>query len=83
MSPSTRPVLIVEFDQIELALRIAEACLGRKRPAGLTPAQAMRQMARMDEDMHDGFMRAAASAMFYFKERSSAATPGKDAPPKR
>lgn len=64
--------LVVELDQMELACRIAEAQLGRKRPIDATAAEAMALIAAIDRGSHDGLLRAAEAAIFYLKDRVDA-----------
>lgn len=65
---SQRATLIVEMDQMELACRILEAFMERKRPAGATAAQAL---GFLDADDRAATMAAALSAMEYLKECAS------------
>jgi len=67
--PSPKTLLVIEFDREELACRIAEHCMGMKRPAGRTPKQALSQF---PPDIRDGFYRAATASLAYLQERSTA-----------
>ena len=68
---STKTVLVVEMDQIELACRILEAFMEHKRPAGLTAAEAL---AVLKQDDRAATMAAALAAMEYIKECTNLAS---------
>jgi len=57
--------IVAEFDQIELACRIAEGCLGIKRPKNATAQQALNEF---NLDSRIGFLKAAENAMRYMQE---------------
>ncbi len=57
--------LIAEIDPEELACRIAEACMGVKRPAGISPKAALDQI---DPEAAIDFRKAARSAARYIAE---------------
>lgn len=56
---------IVEVDGIDLAVRMCEASYQIKRPDGMTAREAF---AAMDEDVRDGWRRAAETAAAIFRE---------------
>jgi hypothetical protein len=62
-----KTVLVVELDQYELACRIAEGMMGRRRPKGMPPAQAL---AVMPPAELEGLLRAAMNAMEYLREQT-------------
>lgn len=57
--------LIVDISMHELALRIAEGCLGMKRPMGVSADEGL---AYFPEDARQGFERAAQKAADYIAE---------------
>lgn len=57
-----------EIDSAELTLRIAEACLGMKRPPGIAAQEALGQLRSSQPDIIAGFDRAAIRAAEYFVE---------------
>jgi hypothetical protein len=57
-----------EIDRIELTLRIAEACLGMKRPAGMSATEALEQLRGVKPDIVAGFEKAAINAAEYLVE---------------
>lgn len=57
-----------EIDSAELTLRIAEACLGMKRPPGLPATEALGQLRKHQPDIMAGFDKAAIRAAEYFVE---------------
>lgn len=63
------PKFIVELDERELAVRIAEDATGLKRPAGMATADAYNQL---DTSPHfDQFKSAARVSMLFFQEQVS------------
>ncbi len=56
---------MAEVDPYELACRIAEGVIGRKRPEGLTAKQALETF---DAEDRDGFVRGAKQAFDYMQE---------------
>jgi hypothetical protein len=56
---------IAEISEAEMAVRIAEAILGLKRPPGKSAAEAMDAM---PEGARDDFLRAARAAILYVRE---------------
>ncbi|GEM_PF-4501361 len=68
-------VIDAPIDMEELAVRIAEACLGLKRPAGVSAATVLRGFESDipgGQDMVAGFRRAALAAVNYVAERITA-----------
>lgn len=61
-------LLEAEIDSAELTLRIAEACLGMRRPPGMTARDALAQLRASEPDHIAGFDRAAIRAAEYFIE---------------
>lgn len=57
-----------EIDSAELTLRIAEACLGMKRPPGMPAKEALAQLRSGQPNIVSGFDRAAIRAAEYFVE---------------
>ncbi len=57
-----------EIDSAELTLRIAEACLGMRRPPGLSAEDALAQLRAAEPEHVAGFDRAALRAAEYFTE---------------
>ncbi len=57
-----------EIDNVELTLRIAEACLGMKRPPGMSAKEALGQLRSAQPEHVGGFDRAAMRAAEYFVE---------------
>jgi hypothetical protein len=65
---STKKIFEAEINTAELTLRIAEACLGMKRPPGTAAAEALGQLRAAQPDIIAGFDRAALRASEYFVE---------------
>ncbi len=63
-----KKVLAAEVETAELTLRIAEACLGMKRPPGMSAKDALGQLRSAEPDHVAGFDRAAVRAAEYFIE---------------
>lgn len=61
-------VLEAAIDSVELTLRIAEACLGMRRPPGTTAQDALAQLRAREPEHVAGFDRAAMRAAEYFVE---------------
>lgn len=61
-------VLEAAIDPIELSVRIAEACLGMRRPPKMSAVEAFEEFKSRDPDMAAGFNRAAVRAAEYFVE---------------
>ncbi len=61
-------LLEAEIDRDELTLRIAEACLGMKRPPGTSAKDALAQLRAAEPEHVAGFDRAAFRAAEYFVE---------------
>ena len=59
---------IAEINPHEMALRIAEACIGVKRKAGYTPEALLKEMRLQYPDEVVGFYRAAWAAAKYLEE---------------
>lgn len=59
---------IAEINPHEMALRIAEAACGFKRPEGKAPEEAMQELIAADEFAGRGFYRAALAAGKYLEE---------------
>lgn len=59
---------IAELNPHEMALRIAEATCGFKRPAGKAALACMQELLAQDEDAASGFYRAALAATKYLEE---------------
>lgn len=57
-----------KIDTAELTLRIAEACLGMKRPPGISAEEALGQLRAAEPDHVAGFDRAALRAAEYLVE---------------
>lgn len=57
-----------EIDSTELTLRIAESCLGMRRPPGMSAKDALAQLRAAEPDHVAGFDRAAQRAAEYFVE---------------
>lgn len=64
------------IDADELAVRIAEACMGNARPKGITAREAIEQLLAIDRDTARGFQRAALSVSEYIAECCNAEYPG-------
>lgn len=60
----------------ELAVRIGEACMGNKRPNGMTAREAFDDLRRFEPNVAAGFMRAARAAAEYVAECCNAVNPG-------
>lgn len=63
-----RNILMIEIPRDELACRIAEKCIGLKRPAGKSGSEALAQLQGEFPDMVDAWMRAADAAVLFFHE---------------
>lgn len=63
-------IAIAVIDEGELAIRMAEAAIGMKRPPGKTVAECL---ASFPADWGEGFGRAARAAMEYWRECVEAA----------
>lgn len=59
---------IAEMNPHELALRIAEACIGVKRKPGYTPEALLTEMRQQYPDEVAGFYRAAWASAKYLEE---------------
>jgi hypothetical protein len=57
-----------KIDSAELTLRIAEACLGMRRPPGMSARDALAQLRASEPEHIAGFDRAALRAVEYFTE---------------
>lgn len=64
------------IDTLELTVRIAEACMGNKRPINTTAEEAFAQLQEMDRETAAGFSRAAFVSATYIAECCNAANPG-------
>lgn len=64
------------IDTEELAVRIGEACMGNKRPAGMSAVDAIRSLRAMSAESAGGFMRAAIAAANFIAECCNAENPG-------
>lgn len=60
--------MLAEIDLQELTLRIAEACLGLKRPPELSAKDALDQLRSSNPDIVAGFDKAAVRAAEYLTE---------------
>ena len=67
-----RKLLMIDIPRDELACRIAEACIGRARPSGMTGEQALAQLEAGYPDMVERWRRSADAAVQYFHERINA-----------
>lgn len=66
-----RTVVMIEIPRDELALRIAEQCLGMKAPAGTDPGEALDAMDRVNPvpvPMGTSFRHAADAAVLFFHQ---------------
>jgi len=63
-----KKVLAAEIETAELTLRIAESCLGMKRPPGMSAEDALAQLRAAEPEHIAGFDRAAFRAAEYFIE---------------
>lgn len=63
-----KKILAAEVETAELTLRIAEACLGMKRPSGMSAKDALAQLRSAEPEHVGGFDRAAMRAAEYFIE---------------
>lgn len=61
-------VLGIEILRDELTARIAERCLGMRRPVGKTAAEALAQLEGVNPDIVAGFRAAADAAVIFFHE---------------
>jgi hypothetical protein len=68
-----RTLLGIEIPRDELAVRIAEASMGVRRPAGSTPAEAFAQMEAIAPGQAALWRKAADQAVLYFHECINAA----------
>lgn len=60
--------LAAEIDPAELTLRIAEACIGIKRPPNKSAKEALAELHAAEPEIIGGFNRAAIRAAEYFVE---------------
>ena len=58
----------IKLDEHELACRIAEACIGLKRPAGKSARESLQEIEPHFPDAVSGFLKAARSAIIYVYE---------------
>lgn len=72
-SKAKRTLLGIEIPRDELAVRIAEASMGARRPVGATSAEAFRQLDAIDPGQAARWRNAADQAVLYFHECISAA----------
>jgi hypothetical protein len=68
-----RTLLGIEIPRDELALRIAQPCLGMRAKAGTDPSAALDDMDKISPGMGAGFRRAADAAVLFFHERINSA----------
>jgi hypothetical protein len=68
-----RTLLGIEIPRDELALRIAQPCLGMVAKPGTDATKALDDMERISPGMGEGFRRAADAAVIYFHECINAA----------
>jgi hypothetical protein len=66
----------VYVEEKELTVRIAEACMGNRRPEGMGASEALDSLYSMDADAAAGFTRAALAAAEYIAECVNAIYPG-------
>jgi hypothetical protein len=71
-----KPKAVAYIDTLELAVRIAEACIGNQRPANATAEEAFAQLQEMDSETAFTFSRAALASAAYLAECCNAANPG-------
>lgn len=64
------------IDVNELTVRIAEACMGNKRPARMTAKEALKDIERLNPDAAVGFTNAALAAVTFIAESCNANHPG-------
>lgn len=64
------------IDCDELTVRIAEACMGNKRPAGFSAQRSIEDIRRLNAEALDGFRRASLAAAEYIAECCNAVHPG-------
>lgn len=74
---SRKRTLIAEMDQSELAVRLMEAAIERRRPSGMSPAEVLRLSSADDETAKQVSVavRQALVALDYFRECLNAASP--------
>jgi len=73
MPEKSKAQLIVVMHADELAMRLLETFMKRKRPEGLTARECLEDVNNHDPELHECFTQAALTAMEYFRERSEAA----------
>lgn len=61
--------ILVEIDQLELAVRIAEVCCKMKRPVGQSAKDAIAAIRATHPEAADDFIRCAHVAMEYIAEK--------------
>lgn len=64
----SKKLLEAEIDATELTLRIAEACLGMRRPPGRSAKEALAQLRAIHPETVASFDKAAIRAAEYFVE---------------
>lgn len=64
------------IDTQELAVRIGEACMGNRRPAGMNADDAIKDIRRISPEGAAGLERAALAAAEYIAECCNANRPG-------
>lgn len=67
---------MTNIDVAELTVRIAESCMGNRRPEGMSAADALSQLRKLDPETVRGFERAALAAANYIAECCNAENPG-------
>jgi len=65
---SSRKLFETTIDSAELTLRIAESCLGMRRPPGMSAKDALAQLRAEEPEHIAGFDRAAMRVAKYFVE---------------
>lgn len=70
MTDEAKRKFVAQIDEGELAIRMAEAAIGMKRPPGMTQAEVLDAF---PTDWGEAFHRAARAAMVYWKECLDAA----------
>lgn len=68
VTKTKRALIGIEISRDELAVRIAEASMGVKRPAGATPAEAFAQMEQIAPGQAARWRDAADRAVMFFRE---------------
>jgi hypothetical protein len=63
-----RTLIGIEIPRDELAIRIAEAAMGMRRPIGATTAEAFAQIEQIDPGQADRWRAAADRAVLFFHE---------------